>query len=329
MFQENREKGVLALESTQQSLQASYLELSSQKTLAGSTEGVSLLQQPRYTRVQLSVIRTIVGLVFDSPPPPPSPVSSPTATPVMRKAPSNLPTNYPETFYLDYARITTLATDCADYTVLYMMLMLYRQLVHSGQQSGSQHAVKLEDLVTLKKEIWEIGPTHMGQCFVAPNFKDEADREAQMARWREEIGDAVLQLTMRADEARSKSPNGMDEDSESSSARPLPGSQTPDPKLLQLATSWAGSHLRQDSPIGSLMRKRVRRAVEEVVIEMMLPTLGPKSVSQDTLSGDQPATGLEPLMAEIRHIAERLVKLINIHMNVYGILYTQPGFIMD
>ena len=39
------------------------------------------------------------------------------------------------------------------------------------------------------------------------------------------------------------------------------------------------------------------------------------------------AAGLEPLMPEIRHPAEKLRKLVGIHLNVYGALYAQPGFL--
>ena len=41
------------------------------------------------------------------------------------------------------------------------------------------------------------------------------------------------------------------------------------------------------------------------------------------------ASGLEPLMPEIRHLAEKLAKLVAIHLNVYGALYAQPGFVLD
>ena len=41
------------------------------------------------------------------------------------------------------------------------------------------------------------------------------------------------------------------------------------------------------------------------------------------------ASGLEPLMPEINRLAERLSKLVSIHMNVYGVLYAQPEFLPE
>ena len=39
------------------------------------------------------------------------------------------------------------------------------------------------------------------------------------------------------------------------------------------------------------------------------------------------SNGLEPLMPEIRHLAERAAKLVQIHTNVYGGLYAHPSFL--
>ena len=138
--------------------------------------------------------------------------------------------NYPETLFLDYGRLTTLSTDAADFTALYMLLMLYRQLVHShlhrlprSQAQPQASAVSTEELVRLKKEIWEIGPAHPGLCFMqhrprssggsgsgsgssgssrssSRHERGDRDREAEMRRWRGEIGDdeaaaATQQLT--------------------------------------------------------------------------------------------------------------------------------------
>ena len=98
------------------------------------------------------------------------------------------------------------------------------------------------------------------------------------------------------------------------------------------------------------MRKRVRKAVEQAAIGLVVPcstsignhqqqqhqqqshhSLGKKmtasSGSVEKESGV--ASGLEPLMPEINHLAERLSKLVSIHMNVYGALYAQPGFLSD
>lgn len=381
----------------------------------------------------------------------------------------------------------SLSTDAADFTALYMLLMLYRQLVHSGGMVGgagamAQKSMKVEELVALKKEIWEIGPAHLGHCFVAPaptsptstsastststpasatatsstsgsgtlgggekqstSGKEKDKTAEEWKKWKNEISDVVLQLTMRASQARSRtrtstsiipplatnSNNTTTTTTSSSSSTPaittsttvLPPvtMQAPDPALLRLATSWTESHLRSGSPLGTLMRKRIRKAVEEAAIELVVPCASHSKKSTTTGSGSGMGTGtgttsttsnhsphnlstglglgssftsgtitngiinhsfgsnakgnantmvpggscaggagaatatatgagagvgagvgagaapggtatsgLEPLMPEIQHLAERLSKLVAIHMDVYGALYAQPGFL--
>ncbi|KAF7797410.1 hypothetical protein EIP86_008605 [Pleurotus ostreatoroseus] len=308
--------------------------------------------------------------------------------------------SYPETLYLDHARLAALRTDAADFTALYMLLMLYRQLVHSSSPSSSSSSssssasppssshgsapaqrgpgvgaststsvgVKPDELLAVKKEVWEIGPAHLGRCFLQPSRSSKTDEEREAeegeeedpeeARWREEVESVVLQLAARATAARASTSSAPT----SSSALHTPGAPLPDAALLRLATSWARTNLRADAPLGKLMRARIRRVVEETTVGLVLASSGsgslPSSSSSSSSSATgtpmnvdpapspsplsspaqtpmqtaqaptQPApTGLEPLMPEIRHLAEKLRKLVGIHLDVYGALYAQPGFL--
>ena len=350
------------------------------------------LKHAQQTRVTIAVVKAVVNLIFDPPVPaasaqstsvPSSGASSPVSsaassaasTPVMtpaapsavmsssrsRSPGSSAYANYPETLFLDYGRLTTLSTDAADFTALYMLLMLYRQLVHShlhrlprSQAQPQASAVSTEELVRLKKEIWEIGPAHPGLCFMqhrprssggsgsgsgsssrssSRHERGDRDREAEMRRWRGEIGDVVLQVTMRAAEPRAKP-----------RSPPSSAAGAPDAGTLGLSGSWAESNLRAGSPLSALMKRRVRECVEEAVLNIVLPPPASPASSPSAPSPSDAAerendggaatppppptsNGLEPLMPEIRHLAERAAKLVQIHTNVYGGLYAHPSFL--
>ena len=344
MFQENRQKGPLSLDATRRWLQAAFDELATHNTDPRPSPSVSssFSRYPRHLQVQIAVVKAIVDLVFDSPSSFPSPPSSPPSSPQVSSTSRQA---YPETLYLDHIRLTTLRNDAADFATLYMLLMLYRQLVHSGstQQVSSKVTLSPDDFLALKKEIWEIGPARLGLCFTCKpptglaNYPGGVEKAAQMESWRRDMDDVVLQLTTRACEVRSRafkvpspSPSSMSTDQQ----RPLP-STAPDSSLLKLATSWTDSHLRADSPLSALMRKRVKHAVQDLAVQIVLPNLAmfkmPGEAQAPALdeAAARNASGLEPLMPEIRHLAEKLSKLVTVHLNVYSTLYTQPGFVTD
>ncbi len=375
-FQESRrDRQLTTLRRTRAWLRSAYREAEESSALHAQ----KFLKHSYQTRVTIAVVKAVVNLIFDPPaaPPPsctPSAPSSSTSTPAPSVA--STPTvsspplaasrshssgssssspqfaGFPETFFLDYGRLATLGTDAADFTALYMLLMLYRQLVHSHshrQQSPNARAqVTNDELLKLKKEIWEIGPTHLGLCYMqnrpgpgsgssrSSSSRQERDREAEFQKWQSDIGDVVLQVAMRATEPPSPSPQNPAPEPPERSAETL---RVPEASVLNLANSWAQSQLREGSPLGALMKKRIRERVEEAVLNIVLsassssPTSCPPSPSErdrpsenDTQSQNT-SSGLEPLMPEIRHLAERAAKLVSIHTNVYGALYAHPAFL--
>lgn len=339
MFQENRQKGPLPLQTTRRWLQAAFDDLAAEPVCPRPTSTVSsgFSRYPRNTQIQVAVVRAVINLIFDPaslPSPPSSPLPSSVASSPLVSSPARQ--GYPETLYLDHVRLTTLRNDAADFTTLYMLMMLYRQLVHSGSTTAGQKVtVSTDDLSALKKEIWEIGPARLGYCFTckpASGLADVGSSESELAAWRKDMDDVVLQLTTRAGEARARSRSVPSTPSSSApaDARPLP-SRAPDGHLLKLATSWTDSHLRADSALGALMKKRVKAAVEDLAIAIVLPGLAPQptTTKADAPPAAHAASGLEPLLPEIRHLAQKLSKLVSIHLSVYEKLYTQPGFIRD
>jgi len=137
---------------------------------------------PRRTLVQLSLINAITGLVFN----PPSHTCSSSAHTSSTPLPHPSTPGYPETLYLDTGRVALLAADAADLTALYMLLMLWRQLVFwkpTGGEDSKDGEVfpryargtpRLDDweVDRVKREIWEVGPRRIGSCFFFSNEQE-------------------------------------------------------------------------------------------------------------------------------------------------------------
>lgn len=290
----------------------------------------------RGDQIHFLTLRALTDIVFVPPVPAPlSPTAESAVTPTLpspRTSATSI-SGYPETLYLDHSRLHVLSKDAADLTALYMLLMLYRQLVHSDSGARTK-AAKLDDadLVKIKREIWDIGPHRIGYCFSRewhdrgkPSASSGAKgkeravegQDADWVKWHSCMRDVILQVAMRATAARN------------------PGSSpsAPDEHLLRLAERWADSNLKPGSRLGELLRDRVRNAVMDVVVAQAgLPFQRPnanrtqkagETVPETVLSG----AGLEPLATEVRHLGERLGKLAVIHLNTYLPLYEQEGFL--
>ncbi|KAH9891640.1 T-complex protein 11-domain-containing protein [Cubamyces lactineus] len=386
IFSDERHNARRTVHTTREWLAAAWKELND-----GTSAHAQLFKSAaRPIQVVMAVVKATVGLIFDPPPPgapTPSSSSSAQASSSSSSASSSSSSssrssssssssssshyaNYPETFYLDYGRFGTLSTDAADFTALYMLLMMYRQLVHAPAASRAASprakaaAVAPDALARLKKEIWEIGPAHPGLCFMqgrrpgscsmgssssgaassssgssSRHERAERDREAEMRKWRAEIEDVALQLAMHATSCGSTPSEG--ETEADGAQRPL---RAPDPQLVQFALGWTERNLKQGSAFSALCKRRLRERVEEAVLAIVLPQLfgsaqnptpfASPSPATTTSSGsgseqkDAPATssGLEPLGAEVKHISQRVAKLVEIHVSVYGELYAHPAF---
>ncbi|EUC60240.1 T-complex protein [Rhizoctonia solani AG-3 Rhs1AP] len=242
----------------------------------------------------------LTSLIF-SPPATVSTPPPPTTTPLSQRLPHIAPPpGYPETLYLDHGRLAGLTADAADLGVLYSVLMLFRQLVYSGGRK-----VSLEDSVVdrVKREIWEVGPVRLGLCFSGRKPGDDEEWE----KWRSGMRDVVLQVAVRAEQVRSGT-------CFSSSKTPA----LPDSKMLAMLESWTETNLRPDAALAKLFKGRLTKAVEQVVNSSRKKQDDEKEVV---------AAGLEPLMPEVRHLGERIAKLVSFHGRVYRGLYEAEGFL--
>lgn len=302
----------------------------------------------------LSALKAMTDLVFCPPSPVPLvPLPVPTTPPSHSPLPAISPLpGYPETSYLDSARLLLLSTDAADATALYMYLLLYRQLVcseSSAQHTTPQEALKVDesDLLNLKKEIRDIGSSHLGYCFTGGDSKmgkgiegveilEEPQERKEWEKWHNIKRDIVLQIAMRANDLRRrKHPQSV-----SLSSPHQPPLAQPDEQMLRLAERWSDSNMQPGSPLSVMLRDRLRDAVFKGVVaiayparDMMTGRLSAIDLGSSGLSGSafEPAlgtaTGMEPLVQEIRSLAERLSRLALIHLNAYLPLYEQEGFL--
>lgn len=287
---------------------------------------------------------------------------------------SQLP-GYPETLFLDHSRLILLTRDAADLTAIYMFLMLYRQLLYvSPPPPGAKREITIDesDLRNLKAEIWELGPQNVGRCFL-PQEPARTDKEAEHARretekWSNGVKSIVLQVTARASEVRRGPSPATSASASASASASIPGSSStatssdeaapgpssasasrssmlasavrmtraPEQHLLKIAESWADTNLCRTSAFSTLMRNRLRDAVFDSVVAMVMkrgnvssPSSPSPSSSSSATEGSKEerekgtATGLEPLASEIRQLVERLAKLAVLHLNVYQTVYEQ------
>ncbi|ESK95001.1 sok1 protein [Moniliophthora roreri MCA 2997] len=119
---------------------------------------------------------------------------------------------FPETLHLDHSRLRNLTKEIGDVVAVYMLLLLYRQLLFSTEwsdcvlsQSSSRRNVRVEDkdLTRLKNEIQAIGSARLpGTCSHGHRGSSGKSSSVSDAVRRYVKEDMVLQVVMRAQEAR-------------------------------------------------------------------------------------------------------------------------------
>jgi hypothetical protein len=172
-----------------------------------------------------------------------------------------------------------------------MVLLLYRQLALGKGKS----AIEDRDIDRVKREIWEVGPSRLGWCFWKGNSTNLEEGEA---KWRKGMRDVLLQICVRA---------------EGGGVGVIPSKER-----LDMLERWMDKNMSCCGPLFGIMRKRLRDSVLGVVSGG-----GMAGVKKDGSGG-----GLEPLMPEIKHLGERVAKLVGFHERVYTPLYEAEGFIL-
>ena len=249
---------------------------------------------------------------------------------------------FPETTYLDSVRLLVLTTDAADAMTLYMFLLLYRQLVFSDLdgESHTKPKVELDALLKMKREIRDIGGCYNSRDRPPWNGWDTSalKPESNGPTWQSVKRDIILQISMRAKEARSHADCPALIPSER-----LQSVFPPDERTLKLAQEWSETNMRSGTSLGMMLQTRLRDALFYHVVALTYPR-------RDLMAGRLPAVdfgsfgmpmsrpgnvdlpfgadaSLKPLGEEIHSIGERIAKLALIHLNAYLPLYEQTGFL--
>lgn len=334
MFHERQARGLLSLDVTRQWLS---------KNMPLPSEDPSKNPKSPLTTIDVALCRGLVDLVFFPPTStstPSTPLTATTSTLAQSQKPAAAITlhqpqhpqpsapGYPEALYLDQTRLLVLSTDASDLTALYMVLMLFRQLSFSRLQTKSvatgKKAADIADweIDRVKREIWEVGPARLGWCFfngtsgatttTSTSSATSVEDEACESKWNKGMRDVVLQVCVRAEQVGSGRDAADDTDT-------TPSSFIPRAETLSMLDGWIGNNMRDNSPLHSLMKRRLRNAVLDAALYAMCPFF---QATEDK------GTGLEPLMPEIRHLGERIARLALFHARVYrDTIYQEPGFL--
>lgn len=271
-FKEQIEQGKMSLDKTTAWIQ--------QALVSSTTADVDT---PRNDAVVKAFNQGMVQLIFDVPGS--LPLVSPVATPVGSPSSSSLnhtfASHYPETLQFDAYRMMTFHNDVSDLTIVYMLLLLFRQLCGTPLDDGgtlpsSVSIIMQEQLKSIKSEIWclvndanlclssksALPPTPTGVSGRTPNaseklFLGSAGGFAKLdqPRWRRAMQNVLLQVAARAGSVQTAARAGLSDPSTVKAAAPSASTQ----KLLN---SWMDTNLRSGSALHKICQTRLRDVVQ-------------------------------------------------------------------
>ncbi len=116
---------------------------------------------PRSETVMAAFNQGMLQLIFDVPGSLPlvSPVATPLGSPSSSSLNNTFASHYPETFQFDAYRMMTFHNDVSDLTIVYMLVLLFRQLCSTPLDDGgalpaSVGTIVQKQLRAIKGEIW-------------------------------------------------------------------------------------------------------------------------------------------------------------------------------
>lgn len=323
-------------------------------------QGIHYASLGQKQQLYISVVRSIVDMVFNPPPP-----SSPSATSSTNLHPSpmlDLPfPTFPETLYLDQGRIQTHTSEITDTVALWMFLLLYRQLVSCSGQGKYQKERMDEYATILKREIRAIGPRNLGVCFLKDS---DASADAPLSagsnqnqvtdKLKGAIDDIVLQVARRATSAQRNQRHTQ------TGSLSCGADDVPDERTVSVARKWVITNMKLDSSLRRLLHGRLKNVVFEKVLADVYPARAEAALEKmmgheiegcgETilLSRDcqgvalarpppQPlfemkkpiqerGNGLEMLTEEVQSLADKISLLVVVHFNAYLPLYEKEEF---
>ena len=248
-------------------------------------EDIFYKKMTRNQQVYIAVLRGLVDMVFD---PwlsstsnlvsslPSTPVTSLPPTPTSPASPLFPSTvSKPETFYLDKSRLANFSTEAADVTVLYMFMLLFRQLsfidLGEGSPTKPLRSMDDDDMLQLRQELLDIGPAKMSACFIPSEIGEGAsDKQRKDYEQRKSIrSDLALQVAKKAsDLRRAKATVGQQKDNTSSF--PTIG-EPPEKRLLNIAQRWVEANMQPGSTLSVLLHNRMREVLFDLVVSLAYP----------------------------------------------------------
>ena len=261
------------------------------------------------------------------------------STPPTSSLTSSFPiSSIPETLYLDKTRLSQIACDAMGTIALYMFILLFHQLVFSEPSEFSTPPSRIDhsDMIRLKREIRDIGPSHLGTCFVsskssgiqAPPLSPQECIEIKQRR--NAMQDLVLQIAKRASDLRRNKTAGL---AQSSTFELVPS--PPDNSILNVAQKWVDTNMEPGSALSVFLHQRMRDVIFEEVVSLTVSwnDVGGKSTSSDLYPGVSSTTsghaaGMDALADEIRRLGEKIARLALIHLNTHLPLYESDGFLV-
>ena len=285
-------------------------KMSLDKTTAWIQQARSTLPSTADASRSEAVLKTfnhgMLQLIFDVPESLPvlSPVATPLGSPSSSSLNNTFASHYPETFQFDAYRMMTFHNDVSDLTIVYMLVLLFRQLCGTpldddGALPASVGSLVQRQLKGIKGEIWcllndanlclssssTIPPTPTtahgassqsrrtggidGKLFLA-----SAGGFAKLdhPRWRRAMQNVLLQIAARAAAVQTAARQGSMDPSTVKTAAPSATTQ----KLLN---SWMDTNLRSGSALHKICQSRLRDVVLGMLTDKVRDGLQPSTAA--------------------------------------------------
>lgn len=304
-FQDEKERENMDLAITRSWVRRAFTQLSTatRPNTANPKASASIFRSLRRSvQINITVIKAIIDLVFN-----PRLPEIPSDTPLVSSAPHSrspcLAVEIPETLFLDVARLRIYTTDAVDLTAIYMLLLLYRQLVFSetsrsewrDRGKAGRRIVEAE-LTRLKSEIWAIAPPRLGWCFIPEARKlDSLDidsrndsrrsgeyvgrrdgvrsrarsSKSEQERWRKGVRDVALHIASRSKDVQWRAEAGSTQTSSISRLAALESMRPPPPPnmaMVGLVERWCESNLKHGSRLSVFLKEKLA----DVMLQMVM-----------------------------------------------------------
>uniref|UniRef100_V5GQF4 SOK1 protein n=2 Tax=Kalmanozyma brasiliensis (strain GHG001) TaxID=1365824 RepID=V5GQF4_KALBG len=243
-----------------------------------------------------------------------SPVATPLGSPSSSSLNNTFASHYPETFQFDAYRMMTFHNDVSDLTIVYMLVLLFRQLCSTpldnrGALPASTGSLVQKQLKTIKGEIWclvndaNLCLSSPGTAPTTPPAASATSRAAGMdgklflgsgggfvkldhPRWRRAMQNVLLQVAARAAAVQTAARAGSSDPSTVKTAAPSAATQ----KVLN---SWMDTNLRSGSALHKICQNRLRDVVLGMLGDKVRAGLqSPSSTALPTTTADSEADRL-------------------------------------